>query len=720
MAIVQSLLVLGLVIVTLAFALPAFIRIYAMVNVGSAEPLTHTWKERLASVMRYVFGQQKVLEDRPYGFMHFFYLYGFLILGIGHLELVLFGLTRFVEALGYTPFLYRNLPMMPTSLLHAYEFSQDCMAACVVAVVSIALYKRISGGVARLMPRSADAERILVLIGLLYVTFFVFIGSETLERMQSGELPHHWLWHLPVSSALALAFGDISHGTVAGANMVGFFMHLGVFLGFACYIPYSKHLHLVCAGPNIYCRHFDAVAKPRSIDFEKSEKFGVDRVHELSWKALLDTFACTECGRCDAVCPAHLTGKSLKPKKVLHDIKMNLRYENWAGQKEFRDALGRVAKGKDDVEKAYVPKTPLVAREPISQNDKEKVLPNGAYNIEGQVHLDDLWACTTCAACVEACPVLIDSVPTSLMEMRRNLVMMEADGYPKELNAAFRGLEQKANPWGVSQDRRMEWAESLDVPLLADQGEREVEYLFWVGCAGATDERAKKIQQALVRVLKAANVDFAVMGCEEKCTGDPARRMGHEYLYDQLAKENVQALNTYQAAKKFKKIFATCPHCFNQLKNEYKDFGGHYTVQHHTELLSELLKDKRIPLATKAALKETITFHDPCYLGRYNEVYQAPRQALATLPGVSVVEMTMNQKKSFCCGAGGGRMFMEEHIGKRINLERTDQAIKTGAATVATGCPFCMTMMSDGVKDRGADETMRVKDLAEVIAERLV
>lgn len=518
MVIVQSLLVLGLIVLTLAYAIPAFMRIYAMVNIGSPEPLTHTWKERASSVMRYVFAQEKVLEDRPYGFMHFFYLYGFLILGIGHLELVLFGLTRFLESLGYSPFLYRNLPVATTSMVHVYEFSQDFMAASVVTIVCIALYKRMSGGVKRLMPRSADAERILLLIGLLYVTFFVFIGSETVARMQSGELAHEWLWHLPVSSALALAFDQASHGTVAGVNMVGFFMHLGVFLGFACYIPYSKHLHLVCAGPNIYFRHFDAVAKPRNIDFEKSEKFGVDRVHELSWKALLDTFACTECGRCDAVCPAHLTGKSLKPKKVLHDIKMNLRYENWEGQKEFRDALGRVPKGKEEQEKAYIPKTPLIAREPISQDDKKKVLPSGAYRIEGQVHLDDLWACTTCAACVEACPVLIDSVPTSLIEMRRNLVMMEADGYPKELNAAFRGLEQKANPWGVSQDRRMEWAESLDVPVLADLGEREVEYLFWVGCAGATDDRAKK---------NSAGLGACAEGCQSRFCRDGLRRKMH-------------------------------------------------------------------------------------------------------------------------------------------------------------------------------------------------
>ena len=266
---------------------------------------------------------------------------------------------------------------------------------------------------------------------------------------------------------------------------------------------------------------------------------------------------------------------------------------------------------------------------------------------------------------------------------------------------------------GVGQDSRTDWALSLDVPLISDKN-GEVEYLFWVGCAGSTDERAKKIQQALVRILKKAQVDFAILGCEEKCTGDPARRMGNEYLFDMLAKENIATLSKY----KFKKIFTSCPHCFNSLGVEYKDFGTNYTVQHHSELINELLKDNRLPLGIKEKIATDVTFHDPCYLGRYNNIYDAPREVIQAATNELPLEMAMTKRTSFCCGAGGGRMFMEEHIGKRINHERCDQAIKTGAKTIATGCPFCMTMMSDGIKDKGRED-IQVKDIAELIAEEL-
>jgi len=701
--IAQSAIVFFLLAATIFMAGRAFLRLFQMVNTGSRVNNFGQVSERISGVIRKVLGHQGVLEEKRYGFMHVWYLYGFLILGIGHMELVINGLTRFVDAFGGEPFLYRHFLSAP--IIKVYEVSQDFMAGMVVLVVTIALYLRLTGKTKRLMPRSKDAERILWFIMMLYVSFFMLIGSESLARMVAGELTFSWHWYLPISSAIALMLQGFGEGTFVGlVHHIGWWLHLCTFLGFAVYIPRSKHLHLVAAAPNIYFRNIGAVAKPSTIDFETAEKYGVDRVQEFSWKSLLDTLACTECGRCDEVCPATITFKPLKPKKVLYDIKMNLRDHAFDEIKLFRNFMGRPLKDKIEAEMAVAPQLPIINREP------------GNYTTEGTVHLDEIWACTTCGACVDVCPVEIDSVPTSIIEMRRNLVLMEAKDYPKELNAAFRGMENQQNPWGVGADKRADWAKELDVPLIKDQGDREVEYLFWVGCAGATDDRAKKIQQALVRILKASNVDFAIMGCDEKCTGDPARRAGNEYLYDSMARENVAALNKL----KFKKIFATCPHCFNALKNEYKDFDGHYTVQHHTELLAELMKDKRIPIDTKKEIKETITFHDPCYLGRYNNQYDAPRDVLSQLPGVSTTEMDMNKRKSFCCGAGGARMFMEEPIGKRINHERTEQAQKTGANTVATGCPFCMTMMSDGTKDKGLEETLQVKDVAEIVAERLI
>lgn len=714
MFIVQSLIVLSLVLLCVGLSLAALQQIVAMINAGAPEALQNAPSQRISSVLTMVFGQKKVLEDKRYGSMHFWYLYGFLILGLGHLEVVLFGLTRFVESFGWQPFMYRNF--LPAWVIHLYEFSQDFMATGVVVVVTIALYLRIFGKVKRLKPRSADAETILTLIGLLYITFFIFVGTETTIRMHDDELTRQWLWYLPVSSLIALATENVRLLPLEILNQAGWWAHLSVFLGFAVYIPRSKHMHLLAAGPNIYFRHFGAVAKPSMIDFEKAEKFGVDRVQDLPWKSLLDTFACTECGRCNEVCPAHITQKPLQPKKVLHDIKMNLRAHNWPEIKQYRDAFGRpLSTEKFAEEQALEQKLPLINREHIEHNNSSRIDEKGGYDTHDQIHLDEIWACTTCAACVEVCPVLIDSVPTSLIALRRNLVQMEAKDYPSELNSAFRGMENQANPWGVGADKRTEWAHELDVPLMSDNQDREVEYLFWVGCAGATDDRAKKIQQALVRILKAASVDFAIMGCDEKCSGDPARRMGNEYLYDMLAKENVATLQQL----KFKKIFATCPHCFNQLKNEYQDLGGHFSVQHHTELIAELLKDKRIPLKTKMEIEETITFHDPCYLGRYNNQYDAPREALLALGNVTLSEMSLTKNKSMCCGAGGGRMFMEEPIGRRINHVRVEQAQATGAQTIATGCPFCMTMISDGVKDKSLEENIQVKDLAEIVAERI-
>lgn len=703
----QSLVVLTLVIVCTYLSLTRLTEILAMVRSGTVENCFDDPKRRIASVMTYVFGHRGVLEDKSYGFMHMVYFYGFIILAVGHLELVFFGLTKFLLHFDAEPFLYRNI--LPASFIKPFEFSQDFMAMLVLVMVSIALFRRIVVPKPRLLPRSQDAENILWLIGLLYVTYFIVVPTETAIRVADGELPSGFLWHLPFSSLLAQFYGILPEPGFTTAHYVGFFSHLAVFLGFAVYIPSSKHLHLIAAGPNIYFRHFDAVAKPKIIDFEKEESFGVERVDKLSWKSLLDTFACTECGRCDAVCPAALTKKPLHPKKVLHDIKLNLRYENWQDFKQYKNFVGDTIPGAEIKLNELVPTTPLISREKISDDQKNS---DGSYRIHGQVHLDDIWACTTCAACVDVCPVLIDSVPTSLVDMRRHLVMMEASDYPKELNSALKGMEMQGNPWGVGQDKRTEWAKSLDVPVMADL-DREVEYLFWVGCAGATDDRAKKIQQSLVRILKKASVDFAVLGCEEKCTGDPARRMGNEYLFDMLAKENIATLSKY----KFKKIFTSCPHCFNTLSNEYKDFGTKYSVQHHSELINELLKDGRLSPAVKEAVS-TVTYHDPCYLGRYNNTYDAPREVIKST-GAPLEEMAMNKRTSFCCGAGGGRMFMEEHIGKRINHERTDQALATGAKTIATGCPFCMTMMNDGIKDRGLDEQVAVKDIAEIVAERL-
>jgi Fe-S oxidoreductase len=700
--ILQSVVVAALAGVAFGSMARGFLRLGRLVAEGAPgdERLTDAPAERIAKVVAFAFGHRKVKADAVAGALHAVFLYGFFVLGIGHLEVLLEGITSFLRAFGARPFTYDRV--LPAGVLSAYHLSQDLFAAAVLVAAAVALLRRLAGRPPRLLPRSADGERILWFLVALYVTFFLLAGP-TLALKQGAGLAPAFSPAQPATSVVAAAFAGLGTPALAALRVLGFWSHTLVFLAFAAYLPTTKHMHLVFAWPNLYFFRRERFGLPPRIDFEKTETFGIDRVRALPWKSLLDSFACTECGRCNAVCPAHATGKPLMPMKVLHDVKVNLR---------------------DRAD------TPLVSEAAIDRAKPGALRADGAYlEVDGQVHADELWACTTCAACVEACPVLIDSVPGTLLGLRQGLVLMESR-FPQEATNAFKGLETKGNPWGLGPDRRMEWAEGLDVPLMSEQGGREVEYLLWVGCAGATDPRARKTNQALVRILKAAGVDFATLGPEERCTGDPARRLGNEYVFAQLAQENVATLGCY----KFRKILATCPHCVNSLGKEYREHGGSYTVVHHSQLLAELLAAGRVPLAlgegpglapgegpgldlAKAA-DERVTFHDPCYLARYNHTVAAPREILGRI-GVTSIEMAASGKNGFCCGAGGGRIFLEERIGARVNLARTEQALATGASTVAVGCPFCMTMMTDGTKAKGVDERVKVKDLAELVAERL-
>ncbi|MBI5494660.1 MAG: (Fe-S)-binding protein [Deltaproteobacteria bacterium] len=663
---------------------------------GRPEALLDRVGERTRDVITYVFGHQKVMEETRAGLMHLVFFYGFLILQLGHAEHVLSGMTTGVLQ---HPF---ELSFLPAPLYQAFLFSQDFTAGLIILVGLWALIRRWFHLVPRLEPRSADAEIILSFIVALYVTFFLY----TTTQIAMGG-PQGWFrpFATPMGNALA-GLGSLN----ATLHEVGYWGHLFVFLAFVNYLPYSKHAHTMAALPNIFFHRQGPRGKPSVIDFDTAEVFGWSKVTELPWKTLLDSYACTECGRCNAACPAHLTGKPLQPRKVLHDIKDNLKAN--AATIMAQQAAPPPAEGATPPEPKW---EALINKEAVAHGGADgpiKVAADGMYLSHGSIHVDEAWACTTCGACMQVCPVLIETVPSTLMEIRRTQVMMESD-FPQELAGAFKNLEGQGNPWGVPQSEREKWAEGLEVPTMRDK--QEVDILFWVGCAGATDDRAMKTQKALVALMKAAGLNFAVMGCEEKCTGDPARRMGNEYVFMNLCKENQEALGKY----KFKEIVTTCPHCLNSLGNEYQDYGApKWKVRHHTELLAELLEKNRIPLK-KDAPAEKIVFHDPCYLGRYAQVYDAPRQSLKVLNNVELVEMERTRERSFCCGAGGGRLWMEEHIGKRVNVERTEQALKTGAQTVAVGCPFCMTMITDGTKAKGADENVKVKDVAEIIAARL-
>jgi Fe-S oxidoreductase len=446
-------------------------------------------------------------------------------------------------------------------------------------------------------------------------------------------------------------------------------VHMRIVLGFAVYIPSSKHLHIVAAGPNTFLRTLprEKGMKPINFEDEKVAQYGAAKVSDLSWKDALDYYSCTECGRCQDLCPAHNTQKPLTPKMLILDLKDNM-YRN---------------KGK------------LLAGKP------EEV----SHIVDENVTEDVIWACTSCRACEIACPVFIEQVD-KIYEIRRNLVMMESR-FPAEVQTVFKNMETNATPWAFSAADRAAWAEGLSVQTMSESS--DVEVLLWVGCAGSYDDRNKKVLRAFASLLKKAKIKFAILGTEEQCTGDPARRIGNEYLYQTLAKANVETLNRYAV----KRIVTACPHCFNTIKNEYKDFGGTYEVFHHSQFIAKLLAEGR--LKPTKALDETVTFHDSCYLGRWNNVYEQPRAVVEALPSARLVEMRANHDQSMCCGAGGGRMWMEEKIGKRVNIARTEMALETKASVIAASCPFCMTMLSDGLKSKEMQDKVRVMDIAELM-----
>ncbi len=479
-----------------------------------------------------------------------------------------------------------------------------------------------------------------------------------------------------ISSRLANLFSGLGLSEETSHSLFTFFkwLHMSLVLGFAVYIPGSKHLHIVAAGPNTFLRKLtrEKGMKPINFEDEAVTQYGDAKVTDMSWKDSLDLYSCTECGRCQALCPAWNTEKPLSPKNLIIDLKKNL----------------------------------VRNKQAILDGKYDEVTPV----IDDHVTEDVIWACTSCRACEVACPVFIEHTD-KIYDIRRNLVLMESK-FPTEVQPVFKNMETNGSPWAFSASERANWAEGLNVKTMAEVGSAEsLDVLLWVGCAGSYDDRNKSVLKSFVSLLNKAEVKFAILGNEETCTGDAARRIGNEYLFQTLAKTNVETLNRYQV----KRIVTACPHCFNTIKNEYKDMGGEYEVLHHSQFIGKLVQEGK--LKPSKARDETITFHDSCYLGRWNNVYEEPRAVLSAVPKVNLVEMKQNKDQGLCCGAGGGRMWMEEHIGSRINVKRSEQAIETHATTVATSCPFCITMISDGMKTKEMVDKIKVKDIAEIMDE---
>lgn len=649
-----------LLIITLAiFAFGVYKRI-RLWRLGKSENRLDQIGQRIMDLLKYALAHYRIMKEAYPGIMHLTIFIGFLLLLIGT-TIVSFDYDVWGLILGQESFVKGNFYLVFSLVL-------DISGVMALIGIAIALFRRYIQKPDRLNNQADDAV-FLILLAL------IIIGGYMIEGTRLAAQPVAWAHWSPVGDWISGFFSGGNRAQAATWHRVFWWSHLVLAFGFIAYIPFSKLFHILASPVNIFFRSSRPKGELKSIDIENAESFGATQISDFTWKDLLDLDACTRCGRCQDNCPAWLTDKPLSPKKIILDLLENLDQ-----------------KGPELLKK---------------KNGDEEEMPEPLVGTA--VQPDEIWACTTCRACMEACPVLIEHVD-KIVDMRRERVLMES-AFPAELNQTFRGMENNFNPWGIGFSKRAEWAEGLDIPNAADG---EIDVLWYVGCAGSYDERAKKVSRSFTKIMQAAGIKFGILGEEEKCCGETARRLGNEYLAQTLMEMNVELFKELGV----KKIVTLCPHCFNTFKNEYPQFGGEFEVYHYTEFISDLIKEGKIRLKSGNG---TVTYHDSCYLGRYNNIYNQPREIIQTINPDGLREIPgKNKEKALCCGGGGGRMWLEESIGARINHLRTDQILTSGAQTVISACPYCLTMFSDGIKEKEVADKLKAIDLAEYVEQAMI
>lgn len=676
-------------LVVTIYAIYLFARVIATrmsyIKLGRKSEFDGEIKLRLGRVGKIVFGQSKLLKDKKSGIIHVMMFYGFILVQFGAIDMFIKGLAP-----------GNHLPF--GALYPGFVFFQELVTLMILVAVVWAFYRRYMEKLVRLK-RGFKAGLVLIFIGTLMLS--VLAGNGMLMLWQERAVT----WTEPVASLIASAFSFLSPEAAMVLFFIAWWVHTITLLSFLVYVPQSKHFHLIAAPINVFLSK-KVPGKLEKIDFEMDEadeeeeiSFGVGKVEDFSQHQMIDFYACVECGRCTDVCPAAGTGKMLSPMDIMIKLRDHLTEKGaavtgnspWVPSYAFSNSAGNIASG---------------------EGEAAATIQN--MSLAGDViTAEELSACTTCRNCEDACPVNNEHVGT-IIDLRRYLVMTEGQ-MDSDIQRAVQNIERQGNPWGLSKKDRVKWRdedESVYIPTVKElkKEDKEFEYLFWVSSMGAYDSRSQKIALAFAKLMNRAGVSFAILGNTEANSGDTARRIGNEFLFQEIAEKNIKQFTKYDV----KKIVTIDPHAYNIFKNEYPDFGFEAEIYHHTQLLYDLIMEEK--LQPTGQINERLTYHDSCYLGRYNGVYDPPREILKSIPGLELVEMVRNRENGMCCGAGGGLMWTEETTGNRINVARTEQALQVSPSMISTGCPYCLTMISDGTKAKEVDEDISTLDVAEILA----